>query len=377
MEFFSNIPLFRRPSGRKQAIDLIKEARDAGARKHKACEILEVSARTLNRWQQSKTEDKRKGSKRAIANKLSEVEKARILEIVNSVAYCDLPPCRIVPMLADENIYIASESSFYRLLLEKKQLAHRQLTKHKKNKKPTPREAHGPNQVWSWDITYIPSQVRGLYFYLYIVMDIYSRKIVGRNVHENQSSDHGANLIKHSCIDENIDRDQLTLHSDNGGPMKGTTMIEMLKILGIIPSFSRPSVSDDNPYSEALFKTVKYHPTYPMVKKFEDIIAVRLWMIKFTNWYNDEHMHSALKFVTPQQRHHGEDKEILEKREGVYNRAKLMHPERWSGQMRNWELSEVVALNPNRKAMKPVKLNNTVDQAQPLQLKKPIDYSSL
>lgn len=323
-----------------------------GARKHKACEILAVSARTVNRWQQSKTQDKRKGSKRTVANKLSAADKAQILDIVNSPLYCDLPPCRIVPMLADDNIYIASESSFYRLLREKKQLAHRLLTKRKKNKKPTPCEADGANQLWSWDITYIPSQVRGVYFYLYIVMDIYSRKIVGWNVHEKQCSEHAAHLIKQTCIDEKVDRDQLTLHSDNGAPMKGATMIEMLKILGVIPSFSRPSVSDDNPYSEALFKTVKYHPTYPVTKKFADIIAARLWVIKFSNWYNTEHMHSALKFVTPQQRHVGDDKKILEKRQAVYQQAKLTHPERWSGQSRNWELSKVVALNPNRKAQK-------------------------
>ncbi len=350
---------------RGMAICLINEACAAGARKHKACEVLEISTRTLNRWRRSKkNQDKRKGSKRRVANKLSEAEKNQILVVVNSPAYCDLPPCRIVPMLADDNVYIASESSIYRLLRERKQLAHRQLTKPIKNKKPTPCEAKGPNQVWSWDITYIPSQVRGVYFYLYIVMDIYSRKIVGWNVHESQSSEYAANLIKQTCIDENIDRDQLTLHSDNGAPMKGVTMIEMLKILGVIPSFSRPSVSDDNPYSEALFKTIKYHPTYPVVTKFENIIAVRLWMIKFTNWYNNEHMHSALKFVTPQQQHVGEDKK-LEKRQDVYQQAKKMHPERWAGQTRNWKLSEVVALNPNRKAMKKVTTNNAVDPLRP------------
>jgi len=169
-----------------------------------------------------------------------------ILTTVNCAEYRDLPPCQIVPRLADLGIYIGSESTIYRLLREQKQLAHRLKCKPRKHKKPAPCEAAVPNEVWSWDITYLPSQIRGIFFYLYFIMDIFSRKIVGWSIHESQSSDHAANLARQACLDEDIDKQQVILHSDNGKPMKGATMMEMLRTLGIIPSFSRPSVSDDN-----------------------------------------------------------------------------------------------------------------------------------
>ena len=320
-----------------------------GARKHKACEILDISVRTLERWQKDKTRDKRKNAQRIVANKLTENERAMILKTVNNDQYRDLSPCQIVPRLADKGIYLASESSFYRVLRDKKQLTHRQLSKPSTHKKPTPCEATGPNQVWSWDITYFPTRVRGLYFYLYMMIDIYSRKIVGWSVHGIQSSEYAANLIRQACLDESVNRHQLTLHSDNGTPMKGATMLAMLERLGVVPSFSRPSVSDDNPFSEALFKTVKYHPTFPMTEKFDTIFDARRWVIAFVNWYNHQHMHSALKFITPNQRHIGDDKKILEQRHRVYLQAKLKRPDRWSGHTRNWQLPKVVTLNPNKK----------------------------
>lgn len=335
---------------RKTAIDLINDACSQGARKNKACEILEISVRTLERWQKDETQDKRKGAKRVVANKLTEAEEQLILDVANSPVLCDLPPSKIVPMLADNGIYIASESSFYRLLRKQKLLKHRLLSKRPQHKKPTPCEATGPNQVWSWDITYLPTQVRGMYFYLYIIMDIFSRKIVGWSVHEKQCSKHSSSLIRQACIDEKIIRNQLTLHADNGSPMRGAIMIETLKQLGVTPSFSRPSVSDDNPFSEALFRTIKYHPTYPVPEKFEDIFAARKWVIKFVDWYNNKHMHSALNFITPCQRHAGDDGKILEQRDKVYLKAKSKRPDRWSGNTRNWELPEVVSLNPNKKA---------------------------
>jgi transposase InsO family protein len=191
--------------------------------------------------------------------------------------------------------------------------------------------------------------VRGLYFYLYLILDIYSRKIVGWSIHEAESADHAANLIKQACVDEQVAQGQLVLHSDNGGPMKGLTMLAMLEKLGVIPSFSRPSVSDDNPYSEALFKTLKYHPTFPLHHRFATLADARTWCETFVNGYNRQHLHSALKFVTPEQRHSGEDQLIREKRHKVYQMAKQQCPERWSGNTRNWSLPEVVTLNPNKK----------------------------
>jgi transposase InsO family protein len=331
------------------AIDLVNEAHAHGARKCKACELLGVTLRTLERWEKAGAVDQRKGAQREVANKLTEEEKEMILITVNNPEYCDLPPCQIVPRLADKGIYIASESSIYRILREKRQLAHRGATAPAKRKRPMPHEATGPNQVWSWDITYLPSQVRGMYFYLYMIMDIFSRKIVGWSIHDTQDSEYAANLIRQACLDENVNRDQLVLHSDNGSPMKGATMLAMLEKLGVVPSFSRPSVSDDNPFSEALFKTAKYHPTFPVTAKFEMISDARSWAIKFVAWYNNVHMHSGLKFITPAQRHTRDDVGIMRNRQYVYQMAKENHPERWSRCTRNWELPTTITLNANRK----------------------------
>lgn len=293
--------------------------------------------------------DKRKQAKRLPANKLTEEQRNMVIGIANSKTYQDLPPSKIVPMLADEGLYVASESTFYRILRNENQLVHRQSSRPAKHHKPDAYTAHGANQVWTWDITYLPTQVHGLYFYLYMIMDIYSRKIVGWSIHEVELSEHAAKLIKQACLDEKVMQQQLVLHSDNGSPMKGATMLAMLEKLGVVPSFSRPSVSDDNPYSEALFKTLKYHPTFPLLTKFSTIAEARVWCEKFVEWYNQQHLHSALKFVTPMQRHNGEDRSIRAKRHLVYEIAKKQNPERWSGKTRDWSLPSIVTLNPNKK----------------------------
>ena len=184
-----------------------------------------------------------------------------------------------------------------------------------------------------------------------MIMDIFSRKIVGLSVHDCESSEYAARLIKESCDNENVQEEQLYLHSDNGAPMKGVTMLVMLQQLGVMPSFSRPSVSNDNPYSEVLFRTVKYHPTFPAWSKFDTIEDTREWCIKFVQWYNFEHLHSGIKFITPQQRHAGEDAAIMKNRHAVYQQAKATNPQRWSGDTRNWELPSSVILNPKNKVV--------------------------
>jgi len=175
-------------------------------------------------------------------------------------------------------------------------------------------------------------------------MDIYSRKIVGYAVHEEQSSEHASKMIDAICKNEGISRDQLTLHSDNGKPMKGATMLATLQKLGVMPSFSRPAVSNDNPFSEALFKTTKYCPQFPS-KPFESPLAALGWTKTFVGWYNEEHLHSGIRFVTPGSRHRGEDAEILAKRHAVYKKAKAKRPDRWSGKTRNWRRVGEVFLN--------------------------------
>ena len=330
-------------------IDHVNQAIKAGARQSKACSILGISTRTLQRWRKLEDlNDGRRAAKKNPSNSLSEIEIKNIINTANKPEYASLSPAKIVPALADQGIYIASESSFYRFLKAFGQLKHRLNSKPKKNiKKPKALIASQPNQIYSWDITYLPSLIKGLYFYLYLVMDIYSRKIVGWQVYEQESSALAADLMVDICQSEGIQRNQVTLHSDNGSPMKGTNMIATLQTLGIIPSFSRPSVSNDNPYSESLFRTMKYRPQYP-VKAFVDLHATRDWVENFVQWYNTEHLHSSINFVTPHQRHTGVDVEILSKRKLVYLDAKQRRPERWSGPIRNWNHVRNVYLNPEK-----------------------------
>lgn len=332
---------------RQNIITLIEGARVAGARLRMACDIIGISAKTYQRWSKPKnTEDGRINAHQSPPNKLSERERQQLLAIVNAPDYADLPPSKIVPKLADQGVYVASGSTFYRVLKAEKQLAHRQKSKPGVGtKKPEPLTATGPNQIYTWDITYLPTVIKGIFLYLYLVMDIYSRKIVGWQVYQEESSALAADLMTDICRRENIVKNQVTLHSDNGSPMKGATMLSTLQALGVIPSFSRPSVSNDNPYSESLFRTLKYRPEYP-AKPFINILDARTWITEFVSWYNNEHLHSALRFVTPAQRHRGEDIQILEHRRAVYKAAKNKTPNRWSGEIRNWEPVAEVYLNP-------------------------------
>lgn len=332
---------------RIKIIKWIRTAQLSGARQSKACEIAGISARTYQRWILNKNHrDRRIDSHVEPANKLTLMERQRIVRVSNSLEYACLPPNKIVPLLADKGQYIASESSFYRVLKSENQLKHRQKTKVTlKAKRPKTLTATSPNQVYSWDITYLPTTVKGLFYYLYLVMDIYSRKIVGWQVYEEESSSLAADLMTDICLREEIKPNQVTLHSDNGSPMKGATMLATLQSLGIIPTFSRPSVSNDNPYSESLFRTLKYRPEYPETA-FEGMPAARTWVAGFVDWYNHEHLHSAIKFVTPHQRHTGEEREILEQRKAVYRQAKQNKPERWSRDIRNWDQVNDVYLNP-------------------------------
>ena len=334
---------------RQEVIKLVDEAQASGVRQSKACAIIGISPKTLQRWQQPDNRgDGRLEAEHKPQNKLSEQEREQIIKIANEPAYADLAPSKIVPLLADKGAYIASESSFYRVLKANDQLRHRQKAQPVKQvKKPKALVATEPNQLYSWDITYLPTAVKGIFLYLYLVMDIYSRKIVGWQVYESESSALAADLMKDICQREGIARDQVTLHSDNGSPMKGATMLATLQQLGVVPSFSRPSVSNDNPYSESLFRTLKYRPEYPE-KLFIDLQAARVWVRGFVRWYNHEHLHSAIKFVTPEQRHLGLDEVVLSKRQQVYQAAQARHPERWSGEIRNWEPITEVYLNPSK-----------------------------
>ncbi|SUC14480.1 Integrase core domain [Proteus vulgaris] len=311
-----------------------------------------MSVRTLQRWQESGeiSGDKRPTADRPEpSNKLTEEEQQAILATCNQEEYANLGPSQIVPMLADNGQYLASESSFYRVLKANDQLAHRGKAKPKGSRaKPKGYTATAPNQVWTWDISYCPSTVIGRFFYLYMIIDIFSRKVVGWEVHDSESGEHAAQLLERTLWSEKCVKKDVVLHSDNGSPMKCLTMQAKMLDMGVIGSRSRPGVSNDNPYSESLFRTVKYSHRWPS-EGFKSLEDARAWMKGFAQWYNTEHRHSRIKFVTPAQRHNGEDKAILARRHELYTKAQKKNPNRWSKGIRNWEEIGDVKLNPENK----------------------------
>jgi len=367
-------------SQRQNLLSLILEACTSGARLHLSCQQIGLSCRTVQRWiascaspheasltadvmpvvhdvqplmtnTQATNEDRRQAHLRRPVtprNKLTPDECAAILKVINSDEFKDLPPSQIVPRLADQGRYVASESTMQRLLRSEGQNTHRRLerTPQKRNK-PLALQATAANQIYSWDITYLPTQIKGEYFYLYLFLDIFSRLIVGWQVYDTESAEHASALLEDICLRHGITKDQVTLHSDNGSPMKGATMLATMQRLGVIPSRSRPAVSNDNPFSEALFRTLKYRPDMP-VQPFSDLVQARQWVQTLVNWYNFEHRHSAINFVTPEQRHTGQDIELLQQRTALYNEARQKNPLRWSKNTRNWNRVEDVHLNPDK-----------------------------
>lgn len=329
-------------------LGLVDEAVAAGARRERACDVLGLTERSMQRWRCADVgDDGRMGPRTRPANALTSAERAKVLEVVNSPGYRNLPPKQVVPRLADEGRYVASESTIYRILRAEGQAAHRGRSKPRTVRQVEEHVATAANQVWSWDITYLLSSVRGRFFYLYLVEDVWSRRIVGFEVHEEESMDASAALVHATCAAQNVDPRGLVLHSDNGGPMRGSTMLNTLRHLGIVASFSRPSVSDDNPFIESLFRTLKYRPEYPH-RPFDTLGDARAWVTSFVAWYNSEHRHSGIRFVTPDERHDGREHEVLANRVRVYERARRRHPNRWSRGTRNWTPAPAVFLNPTR-----------------------------
>ena len=260
-----------------------------------------------------------------------------MLRIANEPEFRNLPPSQIVPRLADRGIYVASVSSFYRVLERAKLTAHRGHAKEPEERAPVVRYATKPNQVWSWDITYLRGPVRGEFFYLYMVTDIYSRKVVASGVHDAESAEVAADLVRRAALRESVPLDQLTLHSDNGGPMRASKLLATLRALGIAASFTRPRVSDDNAFSEALFRTLKYRPGFPR-NGFRDLAHAERWAADFVRWYHTEHLHSGIRFIRPIDRHDGREQAILHARERLWSAAKARRPERWGSRAtRNWE----------------------------------------
>src|SRR5215469_6922018 len=332
----------------------IARARSDGARLASACALVGLDPRTLQRWQIG--EGISRGDRRVEAHRpvpshaLSEAERARIIAVVNEARFAEMPPARIVPALADEGIYIASESSFHRVLRAHGQMHRRgRAQPPRTSRPPTTHIATGPGEVWCWDVTFLPAQVQGRWYYLYLILDLYSRKIVGFEVHDTDHAEHAAHLAKRAALAEGLHAKATRpiLHGDNGATLKATTVLAMLYWLGIKPSYSRPRVSDDNAFVEALFRTAKYRPEFPL-RGFAELHDARQWAARFVRWYNDEHRHSGIRYVTPGQRLAGQDRRVLMARHALYHEARERNPRRWSGSTRNWTPATAVILNPER-----------------------------
>lgn len=350
----------------------IETAHQHGARLCKACEVAGIDVRTLQRWKARQglvCGDGRPGAVRPTPDHaLTPEERRRLLEVANEPRFADMPPARIVPALADEGIYLASESSFQRVLRAHGQSQHRGRAQcPRKSRPPSTHIATAPREIWCWDMTYLPAQVTGRWFYLYLIIDIYSRKIVGFEVHDQDDSHHATQLLKRTALSEGIHAVERkpVLHGDNGSTLKATTVLAMLNWLGIKPSYSRPRVSDDNAFVESLFRTAKYRPQYPH-EGFADLEQARAWAAEFVRWYNYEHKHSGIRYVSPAQRHDGHDQRVLANRHAVYQRARQRHPRRWSGATRNWTPITTVTLNPERDSVINANLHATIDRHKPI-----------
>lgn len=338
---------------RRKAIELISEAHAAGAGLVSACSEIGISLRTLKRWRQrllgdGDGEDRRQGSRRHVSHRLTAEERQRILLTCNQPQYAALPPNQIVPDLADEGVFIGSESSFYRVLRDNDQVHRRGRARLPQEPRTVPRlRATGPNQVWSWDISYLPTTVRGIWLYLYLVIDVWSRKVVAWDVEEREDPVIAADLVSRACLKERVSKGRkqpLVLHADNGNAMRAATLESRLEELGVLRSFSRPRVSNDNPYSESLFRSVKYRPDYPR-KPFASKKQACEWVAAFVDWYNHRHRHSGIKFVTPVQRHSGSAIAICKQRAEVYEIARRANPKRWSRHTRCWRQPDEVWIN--------------------------------
>ena len=297
----------------------------------------------MQRWKKE-AEDKRRGPKRH-ARALSNEERQLVLDTACTEEFCDFTPPRIVARLADQGKYIASEATFYRVLRGENALAHRSRARAPERHEPVFTVATHPNTVWVWDITNLRSYTPGFFFKLYLFEDLFSRKVVGWDVLETQNDGDANEVLRKALKAEGINGKDLRLHSDNGTPMRGAHMLYTMLGLGIRPSFSRPSVSNDNPHVESYFRTMKYSPAYP-TKPFRDLNAARKWVGDFVAWYNDS-MHSRLSYVTPNQRHRGESEEVLKQRREVYLNACRIKPVRWVNKPRTWPQPALAQLNPH------------------------------
>ncbi len=329
---------------RETAVTLITEAHQDGARLWKACEALEISVSTYRRWASGNSQDLRKGAEKSNPRKLTQEEEEQITEKCCSKEYKDSNPYKIHASLLDKGVYIASISSFYRILKKNGLLHHRGNTKPAEGKsKPPEKTATGPDQVWCWDITWLMSNIRGMFYYAYTIIDIWDRSIVKWSIHDREDETLAEELFQGALRDTGYP--DVSVHSDNGNPMKGTTLLALFYSLGISNSYSRPRVSNDNPFIESWFKTLKYDVSYP--GNFSSIDEAREWFAMFVNNYNTGHAHSGLQYITPRQMRNGEYTSIVQNRNKVMMEAKSRNPLRWSRHAKQLPEEHIVTLNAN------------------------------
>jgi putative transposase len=331
------------PESRQELVAWIDQAVAAGAPESPACELSGVTQRTIQRWRSGKLLDARKGASKVTARKLTSAEVAAVYQTANLEKHADKTPEQIVAILLQEGSYLASPSTFYRILRAHNAMQRRQESKTPiRRYQPPQRVATGPNQVWTWDITWLSTEVKGRYLYAYVILDLWDRSIVGWSIHESEDGEHSRALFERVCRDTGVA--PTYLHSDNGGPMKAFTLVEFLYAMNIVPSTNRPRVSNDNPFSESLFKTLKYRASYP--RFFTSQLAAMQWFAGFVDWYNTKHLHSGLAFVTPQQRRLGLDKDILAHRNQTLSLARDRLPLRWGKRpSKVYEIADEVILN--------------------------------
>ena len=315
-------------------------ARDVGV--EAACAALGVPRATWYRLQQPrKSQQPRKRPARA----LSESEAALVLKTLTEERFVDRAPEEVYATLLDEELYLCSPRTMYRILAANRAVQERRRQRrHPKYKKPE-LMATAPNEVWSWDITKLRGPAKGTYYYLYVVMDIYSRLVVGWMLADRENANLAGQLIAESCARHGVQPDQLILHSDRGAPMTAKCTAQLLADLGVTRSLSRPQVSDDNPFSEAAFKTLKYAPAFP--GRFGCYGDARAFCRLFFDWYNNEHRHGGIAMLTPQMVHAGRADEVLAERQATLDGAFAANPERFpKGPPAVRPLPKAVWINP-------------------------------
>ena len=313
-----------------------------------ACEALDFSRASYYRVKSARLKPV---SKRRSHRCLSEAESERVLDVLVSDAYCDKSVRQVWAELVDAGIYYCSVRSMYRILARKAAVRERRRQlRHPEYTRPE-LLATGPNQLWSWDITKLKGPHKWTYYHLYVVMDVWSRKVVGWMVAGRESSTLAVELIRQSCRREGINRDHLTVHADRGPSMRSKPVALLLSDLGVTKTHSRPYTSSDNPYSEAQFKTLKYQPEFP--DRFGSHEDARAFLRVYFDWYNHTHRHSGIGLVTPAQRHMGTDKMVYEKRSKVMAAFYEQHPERFvKGQPKPPELPGEVWINKPDQVLK-------------------------